>query len=93
MSFQTEERVVRVNKGKITCENTFNGDHFEIEGNHESGEDEGILFLVFLQIFDLCFNPWIWKFVYLRFWSIVWSLESLGELQWVLEARSRLTFF
>ena len=41
MSFQTEERVVRVNKGKITCANTFNGDHLEIEGNHESSEDEG----------------------------------------------------
>ena len=81
MSFQTKERVVRVNKGKITCENTFNGDYLETEGNHESSEDEGALFLVFLQIFDLCFNPWTWKFAYLRFWSIVWSLESLGKFQ------------
>ena len=48
--FQTEERVLRVSKSKITGENTFNGDHFEIEGNHESSKDEKTLFGVFLQI-------------------------------------------
>ena len=34
--FQTEERVLKVNKNKITGENTSNGDHFEIEANHGS---------------------------------------------------------
>ena len=44
-------------KSKITGKNTFNGDHFEIEGNHESSKDEKTLFWVFLQICDQCFNP------------------------------------
>ena len=57
LRFQTGERVLRVNKSKITGENTFNGDHFEIEGNHESSKDEKTLFWVFLQICDPCFNP------------------------------------
>ena len=30
LRFQTEEHVLRVNKCKITDENTFNEDHFEI---------------------------------------------------------------
>ena len=34
LRFQTEERVLTVNKSKITGENTFNEDHFEIEINH-----------------------------------------------------------
>ena len=55
--FQTEERVLRVNKSKITGENTFNGDNFEIEDNHESTEDDQTLFWFFLQICDSCFNP------------------------------------
>ena len=55
--FQTEEFVLRVNKSKITGENTFNGDHFEIEDNHESTEDEQTLFCFFLQICDPRFNP------------------------------------
>ena len=38
--FQTEERVVRVNKSEITDEDTFNGDLFEIEDNHESRKDK-----------------------------------------------------
>ena len=29
-----------LNKRKITGENTFNGDHFEIEGNHELSKDK-----------------------------------------------------
>ena len=37
-------------KSKITGKNTFNGDHFEIEGNHGSSKDEKTLFWVFLQI-------------------------------------------
>ena len=57
LRFQTKERILRVNKSKITCENTFNGDHFEIEGNHGSSKDEKLLFWVFLQTCDQCFNP------------------------------------
>ena len=30
-----KECVISVKKSKITCENTFNGHHFEIEGNHK----------------------------------------------------------
>ena len=54
--FQTEERVLRVNKCKITGGNTFNGDHFEIEVNHESSKNEKTLFWVFLQICYPYFN-------------------------------------
>ena len=39
-SFQTEERVLRVNKSEITGGNAFNGDLFEIKDNHESSKDE-----------------------------------------------------
>ena len=35
-----EERVLKVNKSKITCENTFNGVHFEIKCNHGSSKDK-----------------------------------------------------
>ena len=56
---QSEERVLRVNKSKITGENTFNGDHFEIQGNHESSKDEKTLFCVFLQICDRCFKGYL----------------------------------
>ena len=34
--FQTEERVLRVNKSEITGENAFNADLLEIEDNHGS---------------------------------------------------------
>ena len=40
LGFQTEERVLRVNKSEIAGENAFNGDLFEIEDNHESSKDE-----------------------------------------------------
>ena len=40
LSFQTEERILRVNKSEITGENAFNGNLFEIEDNHESSKDE-----------------------------------------------------
>ena len=39
LRFQTEESVLRVNESEITGENTFNGDLFEIEDNHESSKD------------------------------------------------------
>ena len=57
LRFQTEEHVLKVNESKVTGENTFIGDHFEIEGNHESGKDKKTLFWVFLQICYACFNP------------------------------------
>ena len=47
LSFQTEERVLRVNKSEITGQNAFNGDLFEIEDNHESSKDEKTWFQVF----------------------------------------------
>ena len=40
LKFQTEERVLRVNKSEIPGENSFNGDLLEIEDNHESSKDE-----------------------------------------------------
>ena len=55
--FESKERILRVNNSEITGENTFKGDHFEIEGNHESSKHEETLFLVFLQVCDKCFNP------------------------------------
>ena len=55
--FQTEELILRVNKSEITGENTFNADHFKIEANHDSINDQETLFLVFSQICDQCFNP------------------------------------
>ena len=39
-----------------TGKNIFNGDHFEMEDNHESTKDEKTLFLFLLQICDPCFN-------------------------------------
>ena len=57
LRFQTEECVLRVNKSKITGENTFNGNNFDSEGNHGSSKDEKTLFWVFLMIFDQYFNP------------------------------------
>ena len=55
--FQTKGRVLRVNKSEVIAENTFNGDNVHIEVNHNSINDEKILFWVFLQICDQCFNP------------------------------------
>ena len=53
---EIEERVLRLNKIKITGENIFNGDHFVIEGNYGSSKDANILFGIFFQIFDQCFD-------------------------------------
>ena len=36
--------VILLNKSKITDENPFNGDHFELGGNHESSKDEKYCF-------------------------------------------------
>ena len=44
LKFQIEEHVLRVNKSKITGENTFNGDLLHTEGNHRSRKDEKTLF-------------------------------------------------
>ena len=57
LRFQTKQRVLRVNKSEITGENTFDGDHFEIEANHDSSQDKETLFLPFLQICDQSLNP------------------------------------
>ena len=40
LRFQTKECILRVNKSDITGENTFNGDLFEIDDNHESSKDK-----------------------------------------------------
>ena len=69
--FQTEERVLRVNKTKSSDENAFNGSNLGTEGNHESSNDEKVLFWVFLQICNLCFNPLTAEDVYLRFSGIL----------------------
>ena len=42
--FQTEERVLGVNKTKSSDKNAFNGDQLWTEGNHESSNDEKNLF-------------------------------------------------
>ena len=55
--FQIKERVLRVNKGEITGESTFNKVHFQIDGKQESSKDEKFLFWVSLQTSEPCFNP------------------------------------
>ena len=49
-------RPLKVNEANITTENNFNRDYFGIEDNHESNNEEK-LFLLFLQIRNLRFNP------------------------------------
>ena len=44
LKFQTEKRVLRVNRSETTGESAFNGDLFEIEGKHESSKDENTWF-------------------------------------------------
>ena len=44
LGFQTEERVLRVNKSKIIGGNSFNGNHFNIEGNHGSSKEKKLCF-------------------------------------------------
>ena len=39
LRFQTKERILGVNKNKITGENTLNGDDFDIQGSHGSSKD------------------------------------------------------
>ena len=38
--FQSDDRVLRVSKTRITGENSFNGDHFGTEGNQESSNNK-----------------------------------------------------
>ena len=45
--FQTEERLLRINKSEITAENTFNGDHFADKGNCDSNNDKKYCFSYF----------------------------------------------
>ena len=63
-----------INKSKITGENTFNGDHFEIQGNHGSSKDEKTLFIyVFQALFRFC----NFKATFFGFWKLgVSSLHS-----------------
>ena len=49
---QIEERILRVNKSKITGENTFIENHFAIEDNCDLNNDGKTLFWVFWQICD-----------------------------------------
>ena len=93
LRLQSEEGVLAVNKSKIIGENTFNGDHFQIEGNHGSSKSEETLLWIFLQICDYCFNHQIAKYVYLRSSSIVWFLQFLSNFRWVSEDRSELILF
>ena len=91
--FQTEQRILTVNKSKIIGEKTLNGDHFGTERNHELNNDEKTLFGVFYQICDKCFIPLTAKYVYLRFSKIVSFLQVLSQFLLGLEARSDLIAF
>ena len=57
LRFQAKDQILMVNKSKIAGENTFNGDHFWIEGNPASSKDTKKLFVVFFQISHQSFNP------------------------------------
>ena len=51
LRFQSEERVLEVNKKKINGENTFNGDSFEIEGSHGSSNDrKNFVLVIFIDL-------------------------------------------
>ena len=45
LSFQSEERLVMVNRSEITGKDAFNGDLFETECNHGSGKGKKDLVL------------------------------------------------
>ena len=45
LRFQTEEPGISVKESEITGQNTFHGDLFEMEDNHESSKDEENLVL------------------------------------------------
>ena len=45
LRFKIKEPLLRVNKSEITVQNTFHGDPFEIEDNHESSKNEEDLVL------------------------------------------------
>ena len=42
--FLTEECILRVKKTKMTCRNMFNGEHFDIDGNHGLNKDQKFFF-------------------------------------------------
>ena len=69
--FESEERVLRANKSKITCKKTFDGDDLGTEGNHGLSKHKKSLFGVFSQIYDYCFNTHTPKQIYLCFSTIV----------------------
>ena len=79
--FETE-RVLRVNKGKITGENTFNGDYFGVEGNHESSKMIKFCFGYFCRFVTsaLTRRPWnTYKYVFLALFDFCnFSATSCG---------------
>ena len=78
---------------RLLVKNTFNGDHFEIEGNHESRKDEKLILGYFCRFATsaLTLRPHN-MYIYV-FWSIVWFLHLLSHFPWILESRSKLTLF
>ena len=60
--FQTKLRILRVNKSEITGENTLNGDHFGIEGNHESSKDKKICVVFFCRFLTHVRNLYLYVF-------------------------------
>ena len=54
---QTQVRAVNINETKITTGKCFSSDRFGFRDNHELNNDKRILFWVFLQIHEPCFNP------------------------------------
>ena len=91
--FRTEKRLLKVSTSKITGENTFNGECFEIDGNHGLRKDEKTSFWKFFQICDECLNTQTAKYVYLCFRIIVWFLQSVYHFQQLLETGRRLIAF
>ena len=81
--FQTKEQILWVNKSKITGENTFNGDHFGLKGDHESIKEVKILFGVIFQGFE---HPYIlYKYTYVfralfRFCNFLANSCGFGKL-------------
>ena len=61
--FQAKNDLVKVNKSKTAGEMKFKGDHFGLKGKLMvyGFKDQKILFWVFLQIYDQCFNTYIAK--------------------------------
>ena len=70
---------------KITADNTFNQYHFRLKGNHEWNYGKSSD-LDILQIWNLCFNPYTTKDVYLPFPIIIWFFQCVSLLSFLLIA-------